>query len=505
MRRTTKHRLISLLPLAFALMVAFVAADQLASARRNSVSRSTKHENNPKAYGTQEPAPAMPKSTPVTGPPPASTPTPPPDATKIRKLGEEKKTAQLQVLSAGTLTGRMFVPTPPTPVNLTSGGTLDWTHWGHLGADVFDHKVGVVQQISNYTLVGTSQVFWFNNNPTGFTWTDGTPHLTVTNGTTGVFTIGIGTGFQVTVPADTNLKTLRIYLGAWSARGRFEASLSDGSAPIFLDTALINQSATTNAVYTIGFAAGSAGQTLTIKYTVETMYNGSGNVTLEGMTLVSGGDPDVPPVVNISAPTDEATFNAGDTINVNANAFDTDGSIAAVDFYADGFPLGTGTLSGSNQYSLSWNSAFAGTHTLTAVATDNEGAKTTSAPINLTALPTFGGTLAARMSSPNPPSAINLTTDGPVDWVHWGNGGPQVVDRKSGVPPLISNISVLGTSAPAWLADNPTFFNWTDGAPTVSATNNRTGIFVSSAGNGFEISVPADTTFRTVRLYTGFW
>jgi hypothetical protein len=115
--------------------------------------------------------------------------------------------------SVGTLTGRMFVPTQPNLVNLTAEGSVDWAHWGNGGPTVFDHKSGVTQQISNFTNIGTGQVFGFTDNPSGFSWTDGTPGPSATNVHTGVFLIGVGNGFQFTIPADTNLKTVRINLG----------------------------------------------------------------------------------------------------------------------------------------------------------------------------------------------------------------------------------------------------------------------------------------------------
>ena len=109
------------------------------------------------------------------------------------------------------------------------------------------------------------------------------------------------------------------------------------------------------------------------------------------------------------------------------------------------------------------------------------------------------------MYSPSPPAPINLTTEGQVDWAHWGNGGAQVFDHKSGVTQQISNFTLIGTSGVSWMNNNPTAFSWTDGTPTTAATNAQTGIFVSSAGNGFQITVPADTNLKTVKLYTGFW
>src|SRR6202040_4074126 len=43
---------------------------------------------------------------------------------------------------------------PSAAVNLTAQGTADWAHWGLTSSASFDHKAGVVQQISNYSVVG---------------------------------------------------------------------------------------------------------------------------------------------------------------------------------------------------------------------------------------------------------------------------------------------------------------------------------------------------------------
>ena len=463
-----------------------------------------------KGKRTQDPQFPLPTPTPVTGPAPASLPTPEPakglaDLRAAQSISGTQASSGPMDPTSGTLTGRMFSSVPPNPVNLTTQGTVDWAHWGNGGPTVFNHKSNVSSQISNYTVIGTSQIFWLADNPTGHSWSDGTPTPTATNVRTGVFAIEVGNGFQFTVPADANLKTLRINLGLWRARGRFEASLSDGSAPTYVDTSLVNTGGTSNGTYTISFAAASAGQTLTIKYTCQTsFFAGSGNVTLEAATLVNGGDPDLLPNISISNPTGGATFNAGDSVSLTANAFDLDGSISNVKFYVDGFLLGTGTATGTNQYGLTWNGAFAGPHIITAVATDNEGAMATSEPVNVTVFPAIGGTLTGKLHWPST-TPVNLTTEGELDWAHWGNGGAQVFDHKAGVPQQISNVTIIGNVSPAWLADNPTPFSWTNGTPNASASNNRTGIFVGSAGNGFEITVPADVNFKTVRIFTGYW
>ena len=84
-----------------------------------------------------------------------------------------------------------------------------------------------------------------------------------------------------------------------------------------------------------------------------------------------------PPSVSITAPTAGASFPAPANITINADASD-DGSVAKVEFFNGGALLGSDTTS---PYSFAWNNVPGGNYTLTAKATDNLGATTTSAPV----------------------------------------------------------------------------------------------------------------------------
>jgi hypothetical protein len=88
-----------------------------------------------------------------------------------------------------------------------------------------------------------------------------------------------------------------------------------------------------------------------------------------------------PPSVSLTAPANGATFTAPATITVDATASDADGTIARVDFYRDSTLIGSDT---SSPYSVTWSSVPAGSHTLTAVARDNDGATTTSSARTVT-------------------------------------------------------------------------------------------------------------------------
>ena len=102
------------------------------------------------------------------------------------------------------------------------------------------------------------------------------------------------------------------------------------------------------------------------------------------------------PTVSIISPLDDADFNAPATVTINATASDIDGAISKVDFYRGSTLLGTDTTS---PYSYTWNNVTDGNYILTAKATDDEGAVTTSSPVSITVNVTTGCTCTAGCDS----------------------------------------------------------------------------------------------------------
>lgn len=192
---------------------------------------------------------------------------------------------------------------PPSSVNLTTEGTADWAHWGRSSTNIYDHKAGVMPQISNYTKFGSPPVTQYNNNLVAYSWTDGTPTSTASGTDTGIYFAGYTNGFQLTAPADTTIRRLKVYVSVYGAQGNFQAFLSDASVPPFLDTSLDNVFGDSYAVYTLDYAAASAGQKLTVRFRTQTIYDYDfGNVTLQAVTL-NGASIPLPTPVTILNPT----------------------------------------------------------------------------------------------------------------------------------------------------------------------------------------------------------
>jgi len=94
-------------------------------------------------------------------------------------------------------------------------------------------------------------------------------------------------------------------------------------------------------------------------------------------------DRDQPPGIVLLAPMPDQAFSAPANVGIAANAFDVDGSVTQVEFFAGAVSLGVAT---QEPYSLTWSNVPVGNYTLTAVALDNSGKLATSAPVNISVL-----------------------------------------------------------------------------------------------------------------------
>src|SRR5437660_9442870 len=114
-----------------------------------------------------------------------------------------------------TLTGSFLAIPQGTSVDLTVFGPVDWVHWGLYTETSLDRKAGVTPLISDFTVLYATNsyafVYQFADNYNGYSWSDGTSTLSLTNTTTGAWAYGVLTtasGFQFTVLPATTLRTL---------------------------------------------------------------------------------------------------------------------------------------------------------------------------------------------------------------------------------------------------------------------------------------------------------
>lgn len=99
------------------------------------------------------------------------------------------------------------------------------------------------------------------------------------------------------------------------------------------------------------------------------------------------------------------------------------------------------------------------------------------------------------------PESVDLTAEGTIDWVHWGEQGRFALDRDAdggfaileGTPALPRNRH----------AASPQRFRWSGGEPLAKASGVTSGVSTCGTGNGFTVSAPAGTASSTLTLYVG--
>ena len=199
----------------------------------------------------------------------------------------------------------------------------------------------------------------------------------------------------------------------------------------------------------------------------------------------------ISPTVNLTAPAANASFTAPAIINITANAADVDGTVSSVAFYNGSTLLGTDATA---PYSYSWTNVAVGTYSITARATDNSGATTTSTAVSVTVTgstpntpPTVSLTAPAANASFTAPSTISITANASD-----ANGTVSSVAFYNGT-------TLLGTDATA-----PYSYSWTNVAVgtysiTARATDNA-GATTTSTAVSVIVTVTTPNTPPTVSL-----
>lgn len=100
------------------------------------------------------------------------------------------------------------------------------------------------------------------------------------------------------------------------------------------------------------------------------------------------------------------------------------------------------------------------------------------------------------------PIEIDLTTEGTLDWVHWGLPAPSDSNHKTGVTSQLLDFKPVGAKPPEAFPDGKTLFKWSDGAPTEMGST-IDGIAWPGLHEGFELVVPAVAEPRLAKLYVG--
>ncbi len=148
---------------------------------------------------------------------------------------------------------------------------------------------------------------------------------------------------------------------------------------------------------------------------------------------------DAAPALTLTSPTANAIYQTGSNIPLTVNATDSDGSIARIDFYQGTTLIGTVTSGTAGNFVFNWANVPAGSYSLTATATDNDGATTTTPPISVfvNAAPTASWTAPTDGQTAMAPASVMLTvnatdSDGSIARVDFYNGTTLIATTQSG-------------------------------------------------------------------------
>ena len=193
-----------------------------------------------------------------------------------------------------------------------------------------------------------------------------------------------------------------------------------------------------------------------------------------GLDNVSFSLAQAAPTVSLTAPANNSTTALPAPVNFVANAADSNGTVTKVEFFQGTTKLGE--VLNPGPYQFSWTGMISGAYVLTAKATDNDGAVTTSAPINVTVTNPNNIAPTTSISSITngtsiPASSLTLAadaadTDGIVTKVEFFNGATKLGEDLTS--PYTFAIPVLDVGTYAFTSratDN-------DGGVTTSAVVN---------------------------------
>ncbi|MEJ7644881.1 MAG: discoidin domain-containing protein [Chryseolinea sp.] len=218
------------------------------------------------------------------------------------------------------------------------------------------------------------------------------------------------------------------------------------------------------------------------------------------------------------AANDNVTFSA--VVQNQGGTATPAGMVVSVTFYVNGnyvtysdnssTALGAGqsrtlTANGGGVVAGVWPAGPSGTYTIMAQTDDvnrvtesNETNNTYSE--NLVIGGASGGSLSGSFTTAI--TAVNLTSTGSKDWIHWGDAS---IERKSAGGSLISTYNVVGSGSTSTYNNDPRVISWSNGAPTTSSSGNMNGLYIAGQNAGYSFTLPATTALQTAHIYVGGW
>jgi gliding motility-associated-like protein len=247
----------------------------------------------------------------------------------------------------------------------------------------------------------------------------------------------------------------------------------------------------------------------TYALTAKATDNQGGVTTSTAISVTINAPANVPPVVNITSPGNNAAFTPGATITLTASASDANGSVSKVEFYNGNTKIGEDLTS---PYTFAWGNVTSGTFTITARATDNQQATTTSQQITIlvnapNTAPTVALTAPANNSTFTAGSSITISatandSNGSISKVEFYRGTVKLgEDVTAPYSYILGNAAAGSYSVTAKATDNAgaattsSVVNFTVQPPSTGATVALTNPLNNSTFDvGSSISLAANAT-----------
>ena len=216
----------------------------------------------------------------------------------------------------------------------------------------------------------------------------------------------------------------------------------------------------------------------------------AGETVLESLILA----PNTPPTVSVTSPTNSAAIITGTATTLTAAAADVDGTVSQVEFFVDGVSVG---VDNASPFTANYT-AVAGSHNITAVATDNKGDNTTSSAVAISVADNQAPTATVAGSNGIVGDIIALTStaadvDGSVAQVEFFVDNVSVgVDNTA--PYSVDWTSTLGVHAIKAVATDNLGLTGTSSTPNITiAANNPPSASIASTSPSIAGSIIAPT------------